>query len=675
MQIRVLKSTAASLQSRLRLFLVSINLTHHDRPIMTADASSVPATHTRSDVHNPTNRIHDRAIAYTAVQNGTLAVLTCILLLGAALRIIHLGAQPLWADEGFSAFAISQPDLLQALARDVHPPLYFVGLKLWAGLAGMSELALRWFTLLPSMVSIALIVPLAKELGRIRPQEDAANPFMTYVPVLAALLMALSEMEFYIVQEVRSYSLHIMLALLSTWAFLRWIRLAKGRRLMAAVWLVSMTALLYTHYLGAWMGVVHGLYALLFLRGRQRLTAVGLLVIPAALFVGWLIFVVLPYQTFKADADQTIDQSNLETLAWYARSYLTQQWPLMLGILMLGLVNIKDGVLRFRPINGSALLLMWIIVPVLLTFMGNLRFSIMTYYRISLIAPAFVLLWAFGLSAFPRLTRLFLIAVITVYGVMSVDFYRPKFPEPQFAALASDFAVPGDMVLMDMKGVDFSPQYYLTRQLSPDVRLASLRQYTHWDPPGLYNELIPQINAADTVWLSRWNDEPLAFDLLRDGGHIQTAHRLMMYGDDRLEAYRFDKPVVYDGEPVTQFGKMALRHAEIHPDRLRVDLWWSVDKAVSTDFTTSAILLDESGRLVAQYDSQPFLNERPTSTWAADEVVYEPKSMRLVDGIESLAPGTYQVGIQVYRLTRDGQINQTMTEDDQPYVVVGTITR
>lgn len=646
---------------------------------MTADApsvSSVSITQPESHAHS-INQTHDHATTYTAVQGRVLAALTVILMLGAALRIVNLSVQPLWADEGFSAFAITQPDLFQALQRDVHPPLYFVGLKLWAGLTGMSELALRWFTLLPSMVSIALIVPLAKEIGRIRPREDIANPFMTYVPVLAALLMALSEMEFYIVQEVRSYSLHIMLALLSTWAFLRWIRLPErgDKRIMALVWLVSMTALIYTHYLGAWMGVVQGLYALLFLRGRQRVTAVGLLLIPAALFVGWLLFVVLPYQTLKADSDQTIDQSNLETLIWYARSYLTQQWPLMLGILLLGLVHIKDGVVRFRPVNASVLLLLWIVVPVLLTFVGNLRFSIMTYYRISLIAPAFVLLWAFGLSAFPRMTRLFLIAVITVYGVMSVDFYRPKFPEPQFAALASDFAVPGDVVLMDMKGVDFSPQYYLSRQLPSGVSLASLRQYTHWDPPGLYNVLIPQINAADTVWLSRWNDEPLAFELMRDAGLVQTAHRVMMYGDDRLEAYRFDQPAIYAGEALAQFGRLTLHQAEIHPDALRVDLWWSVDKAVSFDFTTSAILLDEGGRLVAQYDSQPFLNERPTSTWAADEVVYEPKIMRLADGVESLSAGTYSVGVQVYRLTRDGRINPIRTVDDQPYVIVGTLTR
>lgn len=596
-----------------------------------------------------------------------LFYLTLILLLGAVLRIVNLGDQPLWADEGFSAFAITQPDLIQALVRDVHPPLYFAGLKAWAGLAGISEFALRWFTIMPSMVSIALMVPLAREIGRLRPVR--LNPI---VPVVAALLMALAEMEFYIAQEVRSYSLHVMLVMLVMLVFLRWAR--TGARLSAAVWVISLTALVYTHYLGAWIGVVQGIYALLFLRGRTRITAVGLLLIPAALIAGWVLTVVLPYQTVKADADLTIDQSNLETLVWYARSYLTQQWPLMLGLFILGLIGIKEGKIRIRPVNVAVLLILWIIVPVMLTYIGNLRFSIMTYYRISQITPAFVLAWAFGLSAFSRVNRLFLVAVIVVYGVMSVDFYRPKFPEPQFARMASEFAVPGDLVLMDMKGVDFSLQYYLQRQLLPGVGLESLRQTVEWARERFDTELVPALAAADTVWVSRWNDMPLGLDLMRSFGHVQTAHRVMLYGDSILEAYRFDKLPDGDGDPIAAWrNSMTLRQVEIHPDLLRVDLWWSAENALARDFTTSAILLDEAGALVAQYDSMPFLNERPTTTWETGEVIYDPKPMQLI-GRDTLAPGTYQVAVQIYALV-DGAPQNVRTVERQQWVVVGTLTR
>jgi hypothetical protein len=594
-----------------------------------------------------------------------LPALTLILLLGAVIRGVNLGVQPLWTDEGFSGFAVMQPDLLEVLRRDVHPPLYFAVLKAWAGLTGVSELALRWFSLLASVMSIAVMMPLAREVALLR----MGGARLRMMPVLAALLMAVAEMEFYIAQEVRSYSLHVLLAMVSTWGFLRWVRTA--RRPMALVWVLSMTALVYTHYLGAWMGVVHGLYALMVLRGGRRWAAVGLLAASAALFSVWLVLVVLPYQLAKADSDATIDPSTLQTLVWYAHSYLTQQWPLMLGLLILGLGTVRDGRWQMRPPQATLLLVLWIVVPVMLTFIGNLRFSIMTYYRISLITPALVLLWALGLTAFGGWARAFLVAVVVVYGTFNVDFYRPKFPEREFAALASQFVVPGEAVLIDMKGADFSPYYYLLRQVPPAVTVDSLRQYAIWDSAGLYDELLPRLYARPAVWVLRWNDEPAVFDLMRRGGFIPTAHRIMRYDGHVLEALRFDPRAQFRGvAPLTEFGPLALRRARFDREALRLDLWWSVPEPLPMDLTTSAIVLNERGEVVAQYDSGPFLGERPTSTWPPRTVMFEPKPMRLLDGRSGLPAGRYQVAVQVYQWLPDGTYKPFVTADGQPYHVV-----
>lgn len=605
-------------------------------------------------------------------RNQTLAALTIVLLLGALIRAVNLGDQPLWTDEGFSGMAALHPDLFTVLLRDVHPPLYFVSLRGWAGLAGVSELALRWFTLLPSMVSIALMVPLSREVARLRGGQMAWS-----LPVIAALLMAVAEMEFYIAQEVRSYSLHVMLGMASMWAFLRWAR--THRRSMAAAWVLILTALVYTHYLGAWIGVVQGVYALIFLRGRQRWTAVGLLFIPPLLFSPWLLGIVLPYQVGKAESDAIIDPSTPATLLGYARDYLTGQWALMLGLLVAGLGVVRAG--RFKlgqPWHIPALLLMWIVIPVALTAVGNLRFSVMTVYRISLITPALVLLWTFGLVNFPRTTRAFLLLVVVGYGVFTVDFYRIKFPEREFAALASQFVQLGDAVLIDLKGADFSPYYYLSRQVPPGVAVFSLRQYAIWDSAGLYNVVLPHLHAAETVWILRWNDDSVAFDLVGQGGHVRTARRLMVYENERLEAHRFDHPSVFgglDGAPLTMFGPLALRHAEFDPATLRADLWWSLDEAVTRDLTTSVIVLDSAGRVVAQYDSMPFLAERPTSTWEAGRVMYEPKPLVLADGLTALPPGDYRVGVQVYAFTPDMQVEPfAPSVGDQPYYPVADFT-
>jgi len=160
---------------------------------------------------------------------------------------------------------------------------------------------------------------------------------------------------------------------------------------------------------------------------------------------------------------------------------------------------------------------------------------------------------------------------------------------------------------------------------------------------------------------------------MRQTGHVETAHRVMVYDGNLLEAYRFDLPARYEGNPIAEFGPLTLHHAEVIPDGLRVDVWWSATRKIEADLTTSAILLDDSGKLVAQYDSTPFMGERQTSTWQPDVVMYEPKPMQLAGGLTALAAGTYQVAIQVYRLTPELEVRPIRTADDQPYVVVGQI--
>ena len=103
-----------------------------------------------------------------AMSSRRWSIVVGILLLGALVRGLHMTERSFWIDEGFSFFFALAPDLMATLARDVHPPLYFAGLRLWSEIAGDSELALRWFSLLPSMCSLAFVYQMAIEAGRWR---------------------------------------------------------------------------------------------------------------------------------------------------------------------------------------------------------------------------------------------------------------------------------------------------------------------------------------------------------------------------------------------------------------------------------------------------------------------------------------------------------------------------
>jgi hypothetical protein len=116
---------------------------------------------------------------------------------------------------------------------------------------------------------------------------------------------------------------------------------------------------------------------------------------------------------------------------------------------------------------------------------------------------------------------------------------------------------------------------------------------------------------------------------------------------------------------------MQIRQVRVSDDNL-VEIWWSSNALLDQNYTVSAILLDENGRLVAQDDSYPFFGERPTSTWTNGEIIYDPHHLKLAEGISALPAGTYTVGVKVYLLTDTITIQPTIGGDE--YAVVGTMS-
>ncbi len=68
--------------------------------------------------------------------------------------LVNLGTRSFWWDELFTLFLslprTSTSDATMLIRGDVHPPLYFFGVRLWLSLLGVSsEFAARSFNLLP----------------------------------------------------------------------------------------------------------------------------------------------------------------------------------------------------------------------------------------------------------------------------------------------------------------------------------------------------------------------------------------------------------------------------------------------------------------------------------------------------------------------------------------------
>jgi hypothetical protein len=587
-----------------------------------------------------------------------------ILLLAAAARLLHIDAESLWVDEGFSYWAIQHDDLFGVIVNDVHPPLYFIGLRAWAEFAGITELALRFFSVIPALLSVAAIVPLAREVGQWRGQ------MIRWFPVIAALLLALADMETYIAQQVRMYSWHVLWVIVSMTFFLRWMQ--RGGRVTLGLWFIASLLLVYTHYIGLAALAAQGLIALIYLRRRVRWVALGTLMLVGVAFAPWGL-VVVGNQTANIGTGFNVP-STLESLWNWRDEWFTGQWALLIGLAVFGLLPLNVSRSARVSWRSTALVLLWLILPVAGAYVLNWFTPILMDYRLTQITPAVALLVALGLMNFPTLTRVFLVAVIVFYGVAIYDTPRPRPPWRDVGQNAAQYAQPGDLALAHVTpSGDWQVIYYYDRFMPAGVERRSLRQWQLEDGETYADGLPALLREHPHVWFMHWSSDLSGFEALRATGHTQTAVMTEDWLGNDLNVYRFDRVPPAEQAIARYESGLILRDAIIYADDLRVDLWWSTAESLIRDDTISAILLDESGRVVAQDDGMPFRNNRPTSSFLPDEVVYDPHPLTLADGIDALSPGVYTVAIKTYTFI-EGGIQDIPTRDGAEFAVIGTIT-
>lgn len=621
------------------------------------------------------------------MRHTQLTALTGILLLAALTRIYHIDLQSLWIDEGFTWNLTQYADPLWILQNDVHPPLYFLAMDIWVELVGVSQVAMRYFSVLPSLLSIAVVYQLGRELVIQRGWQEPEAA--AWVPILAALLMALADSENYLAQEARSYTWHVLCACASMWGFLRWVRTSGQRWLM--LWLLSTITLIYTFYLGAFVGVAQGLGALLLLNDsrnrRKLLLALGVLIVAAASLLPWILL---------TGSDQVGNASRAEVIRpeaygfWLGEfrvRYFTGQWALMLGLCIWGLFPFKfnfnfnaeapittpksSHMAQPSRINTAfpiLTILLWLCVPLLLTLIINQIAPVYQPRRVSQIVPAIALLIAFGLGNIRQRERVLLVGIIIFYGLMTMDVWRFKQPWDDFATETVHLIAPETPIFFEVGGDDYAPRYHyqqLLGDISPTIGLTTWRNLE----PQNYNAGMPgMIQQAGHLWLFYWSSDTGAMDWLSTFQYQRTATIQAEFNAD-VYLYRYDQ--MPEAPLAIYENGMVLHDVLLHEVNL-VELLWSTTQPLDREYTTSVLLLDETGQVIAQHDSQPFMNQRPTTSWSTGDLIYDPK--RVITPDESpISSGEYEARIVVYSATESG-LEGVLLDDGTAYFSAGRIT-
>jgi uncharacterized membrane protein len=205
------------------------------------------------------------------------------------------------------------------------PPLYGVLLNRWRLIAGSSDLALRGFSVVFSV------------LANIAEMIFATAIFGPVIGLCTGLLQAISPFDLTYGQEVRMYSLELFLATTSTGCLVWLIQAAKTRArfLACALYAVSTWALVNTHYTAVFTVAYQVLFALVVCWKRRD----GRLLL--WLIAGWLLFGLLfiPWLNLLLQA-----QANSKG-SYYVTRHFTWWWPVwaLLGRIPLNWCGFLSG--------------------------------------------------------------------------------------------------------------------------------------------------------------------------------------------------------------------------------------------------------------------------------------------------------------------------------------------
>ncbi|MFZ0311722.1 MAG: glycosyltransferase family 39 protein [Candidatus Korobacteraceae bacterium] len=314
------------------------------------------------------------------------AVLVLLTIAGAWLRLSHLGSKSLWLDEG-ATVALARASWQHFAwvwwhAEASLQTIYFLLMRAWIRL-GDSEAWLR----LPSAVFGIASIPLLYLLAR---------KFMGAVPALAAAaLLAFSPSDVYYSQEARSYSLTILLVLLSMYYFVRAVEQNQSRDWL--LWTLFGIVAFYSHDFAALVlvaQVVSLLFRATFIPWRRVITcsvAIFLFAIPGLTYV------------FRASPE------NLHFL-WMPRASGKEFWHLAMffggagvKVVPAGVLWIAGAVAVWRSRRGDAdvfwrsmLIVVWAVLPAVILALISLRQPMFLQRYLIFSLPATILLAALG---------------------------------------------------------------------------------------------------------------------------------------------------------------------------------------------------------------------------------------------------------------------------------------
>ncbi len=395
----------------------------------------------------------DRALARRSA-------LLLVIVLAAFLRVHHIGAQSLWADEGLTNRILQLPatEMLQHI-RDWEqtPPVYYYLIKPWVLIFGNSETALRFPSAIFGTLSVLALYLAVRRI------------FGTAAALVAALLLALSPYHIAYSQEARAYALLVLLTIVSCDLFMRLLQKRTNR--LEGLYVLVASLLIYTHLYGIFVLAAQNIaYGVAWLFDRRAgsphfLPLKRFLMLDVAIAIIYSAFVptVLTWMR-SVEVTFWVKSVTLDDISQAYQSYAGST-PMLLALVILAVIGVWRARDRIGAILWLGVMLLPVVVPVIISVLSHPSFS--ARYGICASLGLFALAAA-GVSVLPslryQLPVALVLAVISLLPTNTPDL-KPQWQEA--ARFLEKNMHPGDYAAVNRKGATCMYDYYVHR---PDVR-------------------------------------------------------------------------------------------------------------------------------------------------------------------------------------------------------------
>ncbi len=570
-------------------------------------------------------------------------------------------------------------------AGDRSPVLYYTLLHGWIQLAGASEFAMRYLSLMADVITVALVMAMARLLtGRAR--EISPSPPLS-PSLLAGLLYTLSPLAVFYAQETRMYAQVAMFCTASSYALLRWLQQTHEDKPgffkkpgLSSRWLVAsaicLALAIHSHYYAVFLLPAHALIVLVavfarhsFLRWCIAAACVVLSVLP------WLLYA---RGGFAYDDGFTFPLNTIDGRMWeWLRSFvnggfgyaLSEGWGWTLlvavGLGLMGFALARRG----RELVWLAVL---IVVPLLA---ATIAVRVVYPYR-SVFHPRYLIYVAPMLCIALASTRPnsrglrwlcflpFAFCLFLWLPALQSYFTQPNLIRDDYRAATQhvvEALEPSDVAVMTRD--NYAINYYWPPEKANALLATPQGLHGVLTADGL-NRLVTQLRATspNRVRLMLWQDNVVDAQKLSESLLWANGYQIgeTNFGQIRLPLYQVKQspvqPLAFTStNPNSQtnalFGDTLalkafwMRRSAWASDWFYLVLDWQPLQPLPKDYKVFVHVLDQAGQIKFQKDKLAIDDLRPMSRWKVGEALRDPYAIVIP---ADLPVGEYRVVVGVY---------------------------